>query len=128
MSWAEIKSLNIRTAKATFKDSRIILCKRNTDGQVYAAHGFRDMVHFTIGSEGKKQLCNFLTSHSIDFHELRGYENDMESPSWFKVQSMPHKTSEAAPPFLSSMESKMQELGKAFIPHLMKVSKVGILW
>ena len=121
MSWTEIRELKKSSVESTFNKSKIILCKRNMDGQVYAAHGFRDMVHFTIGNEGKKQLCTFFHNNSIRFYELRGYENDMESPSWFKVSSMPNKPDQAASPFLVSLKTKIQELGKVFILHLMKV-------
>ena len=106
---------------STFGNSKIVLCKRNPTGQVYSANGFRDMVHFTVGSEGKKQLCTFLNQNSIKYYELRGYESDMPSPDWFNVISMPKSSTESPNDFLSTMNSKMNDLGKAFIPHLMKV-------
>ena len=104
-----------------FGNSKIVLCKRNPTGQVYSANGFRDMVHFTVGSEGKKQLCTFLNQNSIKYYELRGFESDMPSPDWFNVISMPNCSTESPNDFLSTMNSKMNDLGKSFIPHLMKV-------
>ena len=122
MSWSEIKSLKKSEIESTFTQSKILLCKRNPVGQVYVAKGFRDMVHFTVGPEGKNQLCNFLKKWSIKYYELRGFDSDMEAPSWFKVNSMPTKVEEKGSPFLHEMNSKMKGLAKVFIPHLMKVS------
>jgi hypothetical protein len=110
---------------STFSNSKIILCKRNPIGQVYSANGFRDMVHFTVGSEGKKHLCTFLNRNSIKFYELRGYESNMPSPDdWFNVISMPTSSTERPSDFLSTMHSKINHLGKAFVPHLMKVCTI----
>lgn len=108
-------------ANRAFKNSKIVLCKRNVKGQVYSARGFRDMVHFTVGSEGKNQLCKFLTGNSIKYYEFRGFKSDMPAPSWFDVSSMPHNSVDEPSEFLCGMQSKMKHLGKAFIPHLMKV-------
>jgi hypothetical protein len=108
--------------EASFKDSKIVVCKRNAVGQIYAAKGFRDMVHFSVGSEGKLQLCKFFRSNGVQFYELRGYKNDMPAPDWFHVVSMPTNEVECESTFLTVMQSKIKELGSAFIPHLMKVS------
>lgn len=104
-----------------FEGSKIILCKRNVLGQIYAARGFRDMVHFTIGNQGKTVLCKFLNSKQIKYYELRGFKSDMPSPSWFHVSSIPHNSVDSPSGFLGCMHTKMKRLGKAFIPHLMKV-------
>lgn len=124
MSWTEIKSLKKNDIQSAFKDSKIIACKRNARGQVYAARGFRDMVHFTVGGEGKKQLSSFLQLNQIKYYELRGFKNDMPAPDWFNVISMPDTSREPPSEFLSTMQAKIKELGKAFIPHLMKVNMI----
>lgn len=128
MSWTEIKALKKSAIETTFSNSKVLLCKRNPTGQVYAANGFRDMVHFTLGPEGKLQLCKFLKKWSIKFFELRGYDSDMASPRWFNVSSMGNKTDNKSSPFLIEMASKMKLLGKNFIPHLMKVSSLFLLF
>lgn len=121
MSWTEMKSLKKSVIHANFRNAKILLCRRNVTGQVYAANGFRDMIHFTIGMEGKKQLCTFLRNNEITYHELRGFQSDTSSPNWFDVRSMPNKSSEVPDKFVSTMQKKVQQLGKLFIPHLMKV-------
>ena len=123
-TWTEIRSMKKADVISTFSNSKIVLCKRNPIGQVYSANRFRDMVHFTVGSEGKKQLCTFLNRNSIKFYELRGYESDMPSPDWFNVISMPTSSTERPSDFLSTMHSKINHLGKAFVPHLMKVCTI----
>jgi len=124
-TWTEIRSMKKADVISTFSNSKIILCKRNLIGQVYSANGFRDMVHFTVGSEGKKHLCTFLNRNSIKFYELRGYESNMPSPDdWFNVISMPTSSTERPSDFLSTMHSKINHLGKAFVPHLMKVCTI----
>ncbi len=115
-------------AQSAFNNSKIIFCKRNVNGQVYAANGFREMVHFTIGNQGKEQLCRFFERNSIKFFELRGYETDMPAPPWFHVMSMPSKKEEETSPFLCNMKNKINQLAKTFIPHLMKVSLLYISW
>jgi len=120
-TWTEIRSMKKADVISTFGNSKIVLCKRNPKGQVYSVNGFRDMVHFTVGSEGKKQLCSFLNQNSIKYYELRGYDSDMPSPDWFNVISMPKSNTERPSDFLSTMNSKINDLAKAFIPHLMKV-------
>jgi len=124
-TWTEIRSMKKADVISTFSNSKIILCKRNLIGQVYSANGFRDMVHFTVGSEGKKHLCTFLNRNSIKFYKLRGYESNMPSPDdWFNVISMPTSSTERPSDFLSTMHSKINHLGKAFVPHLMKVCTI----
>ncbi len=120
-SWSNIRSMGKTGATEAFNGSKIILCKRNVEGQIYAAHGFRDMVHFTVGSQGKTVLCKFLKEKEIKYYELRGFKSDMPSPSWFNVSSIPHNSVDTPSEFLCSMQTKMKQLGKAFIPHLMKV-------
>ena len=119
-----MRAMKKRDAQLTFNNSKIIMCKRNAIGQVYAARGFRDMVHFTIGETGKKQLSTFFENNSINFYELRGNEKDMPAPDWFHVESMPNKSEETPSTFITTMQMKMKKLGKAFIPHLMKVRVV----
>jgi hypothetical protein len=72
-----------------------------------------------------RQLCIFLNRNSIKFYELRGYESNMPSPDdWFNVISMPTSSTERPSDFLSTMHSKINHLGKAFVPHLMKVCTI----
>ena len=122
-SWTEIRSMPKSEVNVVFKNAKIVMCKRNVNGQVYAANGFRDMVHFTLGNEGKQRLCNFLVNNSIRYYELRGYESEKATPIWFHATSLSPKSVDNKNTFLNGMKNRIEGLAKIFIPHLMKVSR-----
>ena len=97
------------------------MCKRNDNGQFYVAQGFRDMVHFSIGPEAKKQLSIFFREHQVDYHELKGIDINENQPSWFRVTSRSSKSNRDTD-FMESIDSHMNNIASVFIPELIKVS------
>ena len=97
------------------------MCKRNDNGQFYVAQGFRDMVHFSIGPEAKKQLSTYFRDHQVEYHELKGIDSNENQPSWFRVTSRSPK-SKRDNDFMETIDSHMNNIASVFIPELIKVS------
>jgi len=98
-----------------------VLCKRNDNGQFYVAQGFRDMVHFSIGPEAKKQLSKFFNDHQVEYHELKGIDSNENQPPWFRVTSRSTKSNRDIG-FMETIDSHMNNIASVFIPELIKVS------
>ena len=125
LSWNELTSLPKKEINTIFSKAKIVLCKRDQRGQFYVATGFHDMIHFTVGPEGRKRLTKFFDTHSVFYHELRGLGNDKTSPDWFRVHSLGQIANEQDPcdaKFLRSLTEKVTDLANVMIPHLVKVS------
>ena len=119
-----MKKMNPQQIHQAFAGSKIVLCKRNSSGQFYVARGLRNMVHFTIGPEGKTQLTAFLRKNNITFYELKGDDSDPEHPSWFQVLSRSNKNSKECQ-FLDDIDEQLKSIGKTLIPELLKVSNMS---
>ena len=125
LSWNQLTSLPKKEINTIFSKAKIVLCKRDQGGQFYVATGFHDMIHFTVGTEGRKRLKKFFDTNSVIYHELKGLGKDKTSPDWFRVHSLgqiatEHDSSKAQ--FLRSLTEKVTDLANVMIPHLVKVS------
>ena len=119
--------MSTKNAKKAFNNSKIILCKRNEHGQFYVAQGFCDMVHFTIGPEGKKQITKYFKDHEIKYHELKGLDTIEQQPPWFRVSSRGPKAKKDVL-FLTKIDLYMKNIASVFIPKLIKVSFYWIIY
>ena len=123
-SWNQLTSLPKKEINTIFSKAKIVLCKRDQGGHFYVATGFHDMIHFTVGPEGRKRLTKFFDTHSVLYHELKGLGNDKTSPDWFRVHSLGQISHEQDPckaKFLQSLTVKVTDLANVMIPHLVKV-------
>ena len=123
LNWSQMKAMSQKKILHHFAGKKVLLLKRCIHGQVYICEGFRNMVHFTVGSCGKKELTKFFESAMIHYSELRGYSKvDGTSPSWIYALSMPSPGKGSPTPVQSKLHKKVEEVATAFLPHLLKVS------
>ena len=115
-----MKKMNSSQVGTSFGGTNIVMCKRNSDGQFYVARGLRDMVHFTLGPEGKTQLSAFLKKHNVKYYELRGENSDCNHPAWFQVLSFSKKNTKERS-FLEKVDIQLKSIARVLIPELMKV-------
>ncbi len=121
LSWSDMKKMNPSQVGTAFGGTNIVMCKRNSTGQFYVARGLRDMVHFTLGTEGKTQLTAFLKKNMVKYYELRGENSDCNHPAWFQVLSLSKKNTKERS-FLESVDMQLKTIARDLIPELMKVS------
>ncbi len=107
--------------KQYFNGKKILLLKRCMHGQLYICQGFRNMVHFTVGTLGKKEIEMFFTKMKVPYTELRGYANDKPPPSWIYALSMPNPMKSRPTELQSTLHNKIKQAAIAFLPHLLKV-------
>ena len=119
-SWSDLNKLTSVIVTKIFTGAKIIMCKRNAVGQVYVAEGFKDMVHFTVGPDGKTRLTTFFKRHEVPFFQLKGEDSDPSHPSWFQVSSLSAKNSKDKD-FLNSVDDKLKSIAATFVPELLKV-------
>jgi len=118
--WAQLKLMNRQSLRKAV--SKVAFVKRCEDGQLYIAAGFRKLLHFTVGNKGKVAALEFSQSVNIQCHILRGFTDDVNIPKLFHVSSMPGKGNNDVSSMQVELHSKVRAVGKAFMPHLMKVS------
>ena len=128
LNWSQMKAMSPKKILHHFAGKKVLLLKRCIHGQLYICEGFRNMVHFTLGSCGKKELTKFLDLAKIHYSELRGYSKiDGTLPSWIYALSMPNPGKEIPTPVQIKLHKKVEEAAAAFLPHLLKVSSSYIL-